>query len=354
MDEQCLNSFVVARGLLERGTVGLDGTPPSAIAAIILYDVAVETAAKATLRARPSPSAYPGVGYVIPSARRAAQVREHLPWVLDRLLASYRELLADDQAELPALQDARAVHEYRNTVHHHGTVPSSQDLERHRFRATDFIDSLAFGFFGRQLTELSRASMVQNEKVRVAIEAAEQALAGGDLISSIEWLSIAFESARVAFRLGQPYDRERFISVSNVRNATKALSKILRRSGVTAPREGVAELERVLEVLVQRSERAEDRLEALVLGAQVSDYVWFQSRFPRAHRPNPGIVTKGPAHWRSLWRFSWRSDPSEIGFSREEVIRGLEFVTTVALHWQQFPSAPSPESEPSGQPGSDG
>jgi hypothetical protein len=29
----------------------------------------------------------------------------------------------------------------------------------------------------------------------------------------------------------------------------------------------------------------------------------------------------------------------------EEVIRGLDIVTTVALHWQQFSPAPGPEAD---------
>lgn len=101
LDEQGLNAFVVARGLMERGTLGLDGTAPSAIAAVILYDVAVETGAKATLRLS-LPVSVPGEGYFIKAAKRSEQRKEYLPWVLDQLLASYRELKAEDQADWPA------------------------------------------------------------------------------------------------------------------------------------------------------------------------------------------------------------------------------------------------------------
>jgi hypothetical protein len=106
----------------------------------------------------------------------------------------------------------------------------------------------------------------------------------------------------------------------------------------SALRGGFRELERVLEALVRRSEVAEDRLEALSLGAQASDYVWFRNRFPRAR----GFMGS------DQWSVYWRSDPDETRFTREEVMRGLDFVTTVALHWQQFPSAPSPESDDEG------
>ncbi len=342
MSEQCLSAFVIARGLLERGTLGLDGTAPSAMAAVIVYDVAVETAAKAALRVR-APASFPGTGYAVRAAKRAEQQKEYLPWVLDQLLASCRELRADDQADWPALGEARRLHDYRNMVQHDGAVPSPQDLERQRFRATDFISSLAFSFFGRQLTELSRAMLVQDKEVRDAIEAAEQGLARGDLISAVEQLSVTFELARYAFRSGQPYDHRRVASVSDVRNATRALSSAFQRSGhARTPWDGVRDLERLLEALVRRSERAEDRLEALSLGAQVSDYMWFRSRFPRAYR------TLGS----DQWRISRSSNPSATRFTCEEVMRGLDFVTTVALHWQQFPPAPGPEPDED-PPGSD-
>jgi hypothetical protein len=286
---------------------------------VILYDVAVETAAKAALRV-----ARPG---------RLTQQRTSLPWVLTQLLAEHRELQADDQAEWRELEDARHLHDDRNRVQHHGTVPSPQDLERQRFRATDFISSLVVSFFGRQLAELSRAMLVKDKEVRNAIEAAERSLADGQLGSAVEQLAVALQVARSAFRSGQPLDSRKSLSVPQVRTAMRALGYAFKPSDSTRP-SGVRDLERILEALVRRSERAEDRLEALTLGAQVSEYEWFRRRFPRAHR------TIGSPEWR----FS-RSSNSSDRYTREEVIRGLDFVTTVALHWQQFPPAPSPEPD---------
>jgi hypothetical protein len=92
LDEQSLNAVIVARGLLHRATLTPDGTAPGAIAAVILYDVAVETAAKAALR-------------VVGPGRLTQQ--RYLPQVLDQLHAEYRVLQADDQAEWRALEDAR-------------------------------------------------------------------------------------------------------------------------------------------------------------------------------------------------------------------------------------------------------
>jgi hypothetical protein len=271
LDEQSLNAVIVARGLLYRATLTPDGTAPGAIATVILYDVAVETAAKAALR-------------VVRPGRLTQQ--RYLPQVLDQLHAEYRVLQADDQAEWRALEDARQLHEDRNRVQHHGSIPSPQDLDRARVRSTDFVSSLVLNFFGRQLAELSRAKLVQDKEVREAIEAADQSLAEGQLAAAVGQLSIAFEAARTAFRLGQPYESRKALSTHDVR---RAMSEVRTKLGSLAPRKGAAlgglgGLERLLETLVRRSERAEDRLEALSLGAQASDYLWFRGRFPRASR----------------------------------------------------------------------
>jgi hypothetical protein len=319
LDDQSLNAVIVARGLLYRATLTPDGTAPGAIAAVILYDVAVETAAKAALR-------------VVQPGR---MTQRYLPQVLDQLHAEYRVLQADDRAEWRALEDARQLHEDRNRVQHHGSIPSPQDLDRARVRATDFVSSLVLNFFGRQLAELSRAKLVQDKEVRAAIEAADQSLAEGQLAAAVGQLSIAFEVARIAFRLGQPYESRKALSIHDVRSA---MSEVRSKLGSLAPRKGAAlgglgRLERLLETLVRRSERAEDRLEALSLGAQASDYLWFRGRFPRASR--------------ALGSDQWDISPTyaDVRYTREEVIHGLDFVTTVALHWQQFPPAPSEDPD---------
>jgi hypothetical protein len=326
LDDQSLNAFIVARGLLERGTLGQDGTAPGAIAAVILYDVAVETAAKAAVRARP-PSNFPGSGYVVRPAKRSEQQKEYLPWVLDQLLASYRELLRTDQGDSQALRDARTLHDYRNLVQHQGTVPSLQDVDRQRFRATDFIGWVTRGFFDRELHEVSRAILIKDKDVRNSVEEAEQSLVAGDLTSAAEKLSIAFEAARHAFRSDQPFSSQKSIRGFDVSNAVSDLKRSFQAAGRGIPILNLRHLEQLLQTLVLRSDRVEDRLEALSLGAEASDYAWFRNRFPRAHGP----------YNQGQWHVSWPTG-SERLFTPEEVMRGMEFVTTVALHWQQFPS----------------
>jgi len=69
-------------------------------------------------------------------------------------------LKRDGEAEWQALREARALHDYRNLVQHHGTIPSPQDVYRQQFRGTDFINSLTCSFFDRKLKEISRAILV--------------------------------------------------------------------------------------------------------------------------------------------------------------------------------------------------
>lgn len=322
LDEQSLNALIVARGLLYRATLTPHGTAPGAIAAVILYDVAVETAAKAALR-------------VVRPGRLTQQ--RYLPQVLDQLHAEYRVLQVDDQAEWRALEDARQLHEDRNRVQHHGSIPSPQDLDRARVRATDFVSSLVINFFGRQLAELSRAKLVQDKEVRAAIEAADQALLKGSWQrpSASSRSHSRWHGPHSAW--GQPYESRKALSTHDVRSA---ISEVRSKLASLAPRKGAAlgglgHLECLLEALVRRSELAEDRLEALSLGAQASDYLWFRGRFPRASR--------------TLGSDQWHISPTHanVRYTREEVIHGLDFVTTVALHWQQFPPAPSEDPDQS-------
>lgn len=179
--------------------------------------------------------------------------------------------------------------------------------------------------------------LIQDKDVRAAIGAAEQGVAEGDLIAAVEQLSIAFELAREGFRLDQPFQPLSYRSVGRhevsrvIRDIEDGLRKSSSRPSFIV---GFRKLEQILQTLVRRSERAEDRLEALTLGAQASDHAWFRRRFPQAH----GYIGSDD------WSVVWTEHPADVRMTHDEVIRGLEFVTTVALHWQQFPLAPDPEA----------
>jgi hypothetical protein len=331
--EQRQNAFLVARGLLEHGEGSIDGSAPTAIAAVILYDTAVETAAKATLAAH-KPQSFPGTGYQTQQGQRpnrqveAVSGREHLPGVLDQLQAAYRERTQDSDAELPGLADARQLHHYRNGVQHAGTIPSRDDLVRQRLRASDFIDSLARNFFGVRLTEISRTSLIQVEHVRDQIQKAERALALGKLDAAADEVAIAVWMARDALCERRPM----WPSLS--RNwAERAVDELRSAFGDAGPSSRLKELQFFLGDLARRTAEVED---ALSLGVLASEYAWFRTRFPTVWMESR-LLASSRVH----------DSPADLPMTREDLVRGIAFAVNATIQWQRFPPAPHPEPGPS-------
>ena len=324
MDEQRRNAFLVARGLLEHGEGAVDGTAATAIAAVILYDCAVETAAKATLAAH-RPRSFPG----------AVSGREHLPGVLDQLLAAHRERTHDGNAELPGLADARQLHHDRNGVQHAGTIPSRDDLVRQRLRASDFIDSLARHFFGLRLAEISRTSLIQVEHVRDEVEKAERALREGELDDAARHVAMAVWIARDALCERRPT----WPSLSRTR-AELAVDELRSAVGQSGSAARLHELGGFLGELARRTAEVED---ALSLGSLASEYAWFRRRFPEV-RMESGVLVSSHIH----------GSPADVPMTREDLLRAIAFAINATIQWQRFPPAPRPEPERSRDEAADG
>lgn len=90
MEQSQLRSLVVARGLLERAGAA-DETDAGRVSALVLCDLAVETAAKALLQGA-RPTEWPGTGYSASAADRNGRAFRDpsLGLVLDSLLAIHR------------------------------------------------------------------------------------------------------------------------------------------------------------------------------------------------------------------------------------------------------------------------
>lgn len=360
----------MSRGLLERGRASLDGTPPGAMATIVLYDLALETAAK-TVRAAFPPSTSPGVGYATKPAEWRKTTRDpSLPMVLDQILASRREIARDDTATIASLDGARRLREFRNLVQHDGNVPSPDELNRSWLRATDFIEEVLSVFFDRRLAELSRASLVADPEVRERITLAEKEASTDDFSSAVGQLAIAFELARYIFRTGEPARRRLRTSRSEieralghrpgrsrpfssftenkVRDALRAASGNKLSSGeaskvvqaIGASGELPKELPKFLVELTQAIERIDDRLEALSVAGDPSEYAWFRQRVPRPS-----------AYWGDE-RLEFTSIPPDPPADQADFLRAMDFVTATALRWEQEPVEPQEEVDtpsPAGQ-----
>jgi hypothetical protein len=173
-DDRWIRSFLVARGLLERAESFVDGSAAGAVTAVIVSDLAVETAAKATVAENP-PGTHPGTGYLLrPNQRRGPARDPSFPEVLDNVLAAWRRRTKDANASLIELQEAARLHEFRNSVRHAGVVPSADDVERSRLRAIDAVRVLARSFFDTELDQISRAQLIASSLVRGRVLLAEQ------------------------------------------------------------------------------------------------------------------------------------------------------------------------------------
>lgn len=368
MDPQRLNAFLVVRGLLDRGRASADGTGPGMMVAVVLFDLAVETAGKAVGAAHP-PSDHPGGDYLEKTGELANAVRGDLrfPRMLDDLLAARRIKGDEESATLPGRENVRWLHDYRNGVQHQANEPSARDVERSAVYATDFIDSLLTVFYEMSLTELSRASLVQDEAVRRAIQESEELAGHQNFNGAMERLAIAFELARSAFRSGEPYRRRLRARDSDIKKALsefkttkpsssgarRALQKILEgivpgikpkpmSSDVNAIVEAVfphgsgdpRRLEKLLADMAGEVQRVEERLEAVAVAGDPSEYAWFRQR---VHKPT--------AFAGNNFELDWHTIPPDPPADQREYLRALEFVTSTALRWQQFPQPEEAEAQ---------
>jgi hypothetical protein len=368
IDPQRLNAFLVVRGLLDRGRASADGTGPGMMVAVVLFDLAVETAAKAVRAAHP-PSDHPGRDYLEKTGELAKAVRGDLrfPRMLDDLLAALRLKETDESLNLPDRDNVKWLHEYRNGVQHQANEPSARDVERSAVYATDFIDSLLAAFYEISLAELSRASLVLDEDVRRAIQESEEHAGRQDFNAAMERLAIAFELARSTFRSGEPYRRRLRARGSDIKKALsefktastpssgarRALHKILdgvapqirpkpMSSDVKAIVEAVfpqrsgdpRRLEKLLADMAGEVERVEERLEAVAVAGDPSEYAWFRQRVP-----------KPTAFAGNNFELDWHTIPPDPPADQREYLRALEFVTSTALRWQQFPQPEETEGQ---------
>lgn len=282
------------------------------MAAVVVADLAVEMAAKAAVLDQP--------------LRGRARVEKDwwLPDVLNALVELWRKR-KNTKVDVPEVNEARKLHDLRNMVQHDGVAPSPDQVVVSRLRAREFLSWVATGWFGEDSLEaISRARLIEDEAVRGQVEQAERVAAEGDYSTAAKHLAVAFEIARREFR-AKSYRSQSFLHPVTDRAVAEAIAEVRKGSGDTSI--GWHKFSSLLRGVVYQLDTLNDQVEALSLGARASDYTWFQRNFPK--------VTQVMSHGEARLGAYEPIDP----VTRDVYVHGLDFVTTTALHWQEFPVA---------------
>lgn len=339
MNEEHLSSLLLARGLLDRGRAAVNGTGAGAMAAVVLVDLAVETAGKAAL---------------------GSEVDHDLKFhtLLDKLDGEARTR-SEDQARLTGLGHARKLRKLRNGVQHDGNEPSARDVERAAVWAEEFIDEVAQRFFALSLQELSRASLITDAQARSSIAAAEEAAAVEHYSEAAGHLAIAFEQAHMAFRDQEPWRKRLRVTRQQIekllqgltsdkvqssrRNDLEKLLKAIPNAKVSSFVYGdivnavfpqkppdVKPIARLLDDILREVSRIDQRVEAFAVAGDPGEYAWFRQRVPRPS----AYIGDGALQFQKF-------DP-DPPFSQQDYLRALDFVVGAAVRWQQAPVEADP------------
>jgi hypothetical protein len=317
LDERQIRALIVARQFLDRAELlAADGTVPGRMAAVVLADLSVETAAKSAV-----------LDEALPAKARLDQ-DPSLPVVLEALVELWQKRPGEVD-DVPEAREARRLHELRNSVQHAGLAPDADQVVDARLRAHRFLAWVAKEWFGTDLEAISRGLLIEHEGIRSLVQDAEQLFAHDDFATAADRLAIAFEMARREFR-AEAYKSRSTIWSFRSHDVEAAISEV-RKGSVDRHGFGYRRFERVMKGIAVQLERLDDQIEALSLGARMSDYAWFQRHFPGVE----GML-QAETDEQKLYTL-----PLQVPITREVCLRGLEFVTTAALHWQEFPEPPA-------------
>jgi hypothetical protein len=309
-------AIITARTLLDRASLAVDGSDPGAMIAVVLSDLAVETAAKAALIGRP----------------RTAKSRDLNFQDLMTALLAVLPAAQGGASDPPEVTEVRWLRDLRNLVQHDAQVPSAGEVGRALIRAEDFLRWLTQSVYGVPLEAISRSQLVRDERTREHLVAAETNIEHGDYAEAASRLALAFEYACLSYRaleaeedLGPDTTLRRW--PFDVRGMVADI-----KAGDPQPAGGrrYRNLERGFRSFAQMLDSLWERVEALSLGADAAEHGWFRRTFPPVHGwVEPGLV----------------SAPVDRDYSREEVVRGYDFVMRTILRWQQFPARPRAQDE---------
>jgi hypothetical protein len=303
---------------MDRARTLIDGTDAGEIAAVVLYDLSVETAGKAVAAAEHDGMTFPGAGYDSKAGDRQPKLAPSVPLTIDQLLAAYRVRVADDKARVTELARARQLHQLRNSAQHIGRVPSPTARAEGEREALDALQWMASTFYAKTLEEISRASMITSPVVRACVESAETRAVAGELTEAIADLWVAFERARGEMNTVDPFrGDDRHLGIRQAVEAVAPRNPLSPGGGGTG-----SQLREVLEILERRTDDLQRRIDAAGLGDDMAEYAWFQSSTVRPHPTLNG---------------QWHLPEPLTKPTLDDYRRGYEFVVRTVLRWQRLP-----------------
>lgn len=172
--------LLLIRSLYERALSSLDGSDVGAMSALLLADLAIETALKAALFDK---------NVEVPK-------RATVPDLVDLVAGHFSEL-----ANSPVLGMAKRIREARNPVQHAATPPARGSLHALLNDAGDVLTAVVGCGFGVDLANVSAVSLVADAELRMALEKARELCAAADFDGALRCSVAAFDS--VCIRLGR-------------------------------------------------------------------------------------------------------------------------------------------------------
>jgi hypothetical protein len=314
LEEQWIRNLLVTRQLLEQAATADDRTDAGAIAAVLLADLAVETVAKTAAAHRP-PTDHPGDGYQLGKSQRRSRGDPSLLAVLDDVLASWRLAAGDTTLASLEIREAMQLHRHRNLVQHDAVVP--KESTRDVARAEAFAQWIVPLFFGVELSEVSRASLVRDAEARGRLLLAEAAARAGDYRIAMAQLRVGFE---YAIRSRASWPSRPFFGSAIKRAVGRATgTEFAAHSRRDISTSGLIE---VLERFENRLSEIDDVVQALSVGADPVEFAWF--------------LRATPVPRRTLGSEFWTIFDAELR-SPDDYFRAYDFVVATLLRWQQLP-----------------
>jgi hypothetical protein len=192
---------------------------------------------------------------------------------------------------LPQQESMRRLNKTRVSLKHHGTLPSTMDIEHFRHVVKIFFEESTPIIYGRDFDDISLIDIIEFESVSSHLKQGASYLGQGKIFESVVEIAIAFrelirsyeEHMRTMYGISPFYFR--------TRNPFLTSRRLGFRQG-KGPLLGGPDVQRYFEEYIEwvneSIDRVQDIVRILALGIDYPQYVWFRHFTPRVHQTSSG------------------------------------------------------------------